>query len=596
MPRNVPDPCSWLRAARAVAAACALISPCALLCPLALSDPLAALDAPPAVVALPLAGPSDEESWGGSAVVISAEGDAITLADALPAPLPKDGRIAITLPDGRASHARILRRGAKTSAVLIAIEGWSSRSVFAIAASAHLAIGAEAWTVANECGSIEQDGRAALSRGTISGAYAIPDDAPLVRGRLGRVLSTYRGPVLETDAGVNDGSEGGALVDVRGHLIGLISLGQARERRLCTAVPIDLVVEDLGLAKPASGSAADGADALAGAAATARSCLALVRFERPSGLGNPVGVPRPTRAPSEVPVYDRDRFERWWDVYYQEQQVFYTDQPAPAVVIDPDQGLLITAAGNLHGQATKGLVLIGATPVPCTVVAINKPMDLALLKANGPLHSCTAARFAKAVPRTGTEVELVSLLRQGDASTLTMTRGVISAAERRLAQSPHTWLQISARANYGSLGGVVVDGSGEIVGMSVLLTPRESWLINSGVAMAIDGAEVAKALVDLKKGVATDQLPTMGLGVALQPDSEGRPQVAAVFPGTGAAAAGLQPGDILLRVDGVIATSHMAIARALNRHLLGDKVPVDYQRAGKNASCQVELQEFKAKP
>jgi S1-C subfamily serine protease len=167
---------------------------------------------------------------------------------------------------------------------------------------------------------------------------------------------------------------------------------------------------------------------------------------------------------------------------------------------------------------------------------------------------------------------------------------------RHLAQSPHTWLQISARANYGSLGGVLVDGRGEILGMSVLLNPNENWLINSGVAMAIGGAEVSEALVALKNGVATDQLPTMGLGVALSPDAEGRPHVGQVIPGTGAAAAGLQAGDILVKVDGVIATSHMAIARALNRHHPGDKVTVEYLRDGKNATCQVELSEFKGPP
>lgn len=557
----------------------------------------AAADIPEAVVGIPVPLEGDDGSdagatWGGSAVVIDAHGLAITLSEALPGPATVGEVLTVVLPGGHRTHAHVVKTGATTTAVLLAIDHWTCNRAFTCADSREAALGAEAWTAGNAGGAIEQDGHLALSCGTISGLYDIPPDAPSVRGRLGRVLSTYRGPVLETDAGVNDGSQGGALVDARGHLLGLISLGQARERHLGTAVPIDAILQDLQLPQTAGPAASPPETRFAQAAANVRASLALIRFERPAGLGNPEQVPRPNHFVDDVPKYDRERLQRWWDIYYRQQQVFYTDQPSPALVIDPAAGLLITAASNLHGEATTGLVLAGDASIPCTVVAVNKPMDLALVRAAKPLPG-RAVRFATRPATTAEEVALVALVRTTDRETLTLTRGVISAVGRRLAQSPHSWLQISARANYGSLGGALIREDGEILGMSVLLNPSSSWLINSGVAMALDGDEIQQALVGLRAGIGTDTLPIMGLGVTLKPLEEGHPAIAGIIPGTGAEAAGLKPGDVLEKIDGVPATSPMAIARVLLRHRLGDSVEVEYLRDGKAGHCPVALSEFR---
>ncbi len=567
-----------------------------------------ALEAPPGIVAMP-APESVQETWGGSAVVISADGTAITLAEALPGdPAAKGGEpkigdhVTVVIEGGRRRSAEIIRRGAATTAVLLKIDAWPADiAPVPLGDSRALAIGSRAWTAGNACGAIEQDGASAISRGVVSGLYDIPTDAPPVRGRMGRVLSAYRGPVLEIDAGVNDGSQGGALLDARGRCIALVSLGQARDRRLGTAIPMHLIAADLQLpfeqSPPmTSPDVRAGDDAALGekAAGAARS-MALVYFERPEGLGNPENVPRPPRAVADAPLSERDRLQRWWDLYYNQQQVFYTDQPAPAIVVDAKAGLLITAAGNLHGGAKRGRVLLGADrSITCEVLAVNKPLDIALLKAASALP-CEDAPFAPR-PEVSDAVALVAPLRPGSdpRASFTMTRGVISATGRHLMQSVHTWLQIDARANYASLGGAAVDASGRIVGMAVLLAPQGEWLINSGVAMVLDAAAIAHALVPLKEGIGTAELPTLGMGVNLNPRPiDGRPRLEGVIAGTGAEAAGLKAGDVLQRVDGTPATSVAAVARALLKHRAGDKVTVEYERDGKPLSTDVELSEFR---
>jgi S1-C subfamily serine protease len=559
----------------------------------ALAAIAAAMDVPPGLVALP-AGVDEPESWGGTAVVIGADGTALTLAEALPHDAKIGDKTTVVIPGGGRRLAEIVREGDKTTAVLLRIDGWpAERAPVAIGDSAAAAVGAEAWTAGNSGGAIEQDGLASLSRGVISGAYEIPADAPPTRGRMGRMLSAYRGAVLETDAGVNDGSQGGALLDATGKLIALVSLGQARERRLGTAIPMHLITADLKLMQPAAPSSAGEPLAFARSAEQARGCLALVRFERPEGLGNPADwTPRPPKTVAEAPRSQRDQLQRWWDLYYNQQQILYTDQPAPAIVVDAAAGLLVTAAGNLHGGAQHGLILLEGRTQPCELVAVNKPLDLALLRADGALPF-EDARFGPR-PAAGDEVALLAPVRSGARPSWTMTHGVISAATRHLSQSAQTWLQISARANYGSLGGAVIDAQGRVVGMAAMLTPESDWLINSGVAMALDGQAIQRALPPLKDGIGTAQLPTLGMGVTLSPrPSDGKPKIVGIVPGTGAEAAGLKAGDLLERVDGVSATSQPAVARALLKHKAGDRVTVEYTRDGKAGSCEVELSEFR---
>jgi len=563
--------------------------------------PLSAMDMHNGVVAMPI-GDDELESCGGSAVVITADGTAVTLSEALPAAYkdPADREpLLVTLPGGARRWAHIVKRGTTTTAIELHIDGYpASAGMVPVGDATVPVIGCEVWTVGNTTGAITDDGQPALSRGTISGVYDLPVDAPVVRGRMGRILSDYRGPVYETDAGINDGNQGGALLDAHGHLLALVSLGQARERRLGTAVPINLVLDDLGLKTTHVPSAAAVVDTLATVSLKAASCLALIRFERVAGLGNPQGgVPRPPRTVAETPKYDRDQVTAWWDMYYAQSQVFYTDQPAPAIVIDAKAGLLITAAGNLHGGAKHGLIIGNGPSVPCEVVAVNEPLDLALLRTQGALPE-TSAVFSTEPVHTGQAIELVTPLRIDDAVQIAMTRGVISAVGRRLKQTAHAWLQISARANYSSLGSAVVDDSGRIVGMSALLSPEGEWLINSGVSMALDGNEIARALNKLKAGVSTERLPVLGMGVTLNEELVGgRLLITGVIPGTGAATAGLRAKDVLQKVDGVPATSQAAIARALLKHQAGDKVPVEYLRRNPvlgdtTATCQVELTEF----
>ena len=563
--------------------------PVAALCGLTLAGALAAEPAMPfagavqAVCAVPAPGPAgggERELIGGSAVVI-APGLALSLQEAFTVPAAVGSGLTLALPRGIRRAATVERVGPATTAVLLRLDT-SGCPVLPTADPQALPVGAPVWTIGNATGAVEDDGQGAVSRGTLSGRYELPTDAPVMRGRAGRVLSTYRGPVFEIDAAVNDGSQGGAVVDADGRVVGLASLAFARERRLGTAIPIDRLLADVGLPPPGSGAVP-----MASAVLPVPPGIVLVGFDRPQGLGNPAAVPRPPRTPDQVPVYDRPRIERWWDAYHHSQQVLWTDSPASALLIDAQAGLVLTAASHVRGATGGRLLSVTGTP-RLRVLAIDAPLDLALLTADGPIDLDPAVIDAS-VPALGEAIAVVARHRTEVGPT--RTAGIVSCSGRRLDKAGLGFMQLDARANYGSLGGAVVGAQGRVVGMVVRSSPEAPWLINSGVTLAVDGATIAAALPALRAGTSRDQLPFLGLGVRFLPDAS-RVTIDTVLPASPAAAAGMRTGDIIVVVDGRPAASSVAVTRALMHHRAGDQVQVVLERGGQPLTLTVTLQEL----
>ncbi len=557
---------------------------------LAISTPgAAALEAPTGVVAIPHPDGLQQYGFGcGGAAVIIAPGQALTLIEAL----PSDDAAVPLLIAGRLVTATVVRRGEATGAVLLSFptsSGADQPTPLTFADSARLRLGDVVWSAGNSYGILEQDGVVAISRGIVSGLYTLPTDSPVVRGRGGRIMGTYRGAVIESDAAINDGNQGGALLDDAGNLVALVTLAQTRERRLGTAIPIHLIAADLDLPGPTT--VPDGGRGmerqLAEHATSIAASVALVYFERPSGPGNPPASPRPRPITDEIPPYLRERLQQEWNRYYHQQQVFYTDQPVSALVVGED--LLLTAASNLHGSPVRGRVLTEVGPVDCEVVAVHRPLDLALLRTTRRLPMPIAPLSERGDLAAGDAIGVIGRHRLGAGHTL--TTGVVSATERRRSQGEFVLHQTDAMANYGNLGGPVIDRHGDVVGLTVFLGPmvEQPWFINSGVAPFVDAGSIRRALPGLSEGTSITRSRLIGLGVSFDPQSL---RVTRLVAGAGAEAAGVAVGDVLQAIDGETIRDLTDITRLLVRRRAGDTVTLRLQRDGEDVRLNVELRAF----
>lgn len=138
----------------------------------------------------------------------------------------------------------------------------------------------------------------------------------------------------------------------------------------------------------------------------------------------------------------------------------------------------------------------------------------------------------------------------------TVTQGIISAKERRLSESGFDLFQTDTVINPGNSGGPLVNLRGEIIGLNVaIFSGQQDVRVWQGVGLAIPSNDVE----DTFAAIMGRGRPVLGyLGVDLEdvpvdPElagSDRAPLVVAVEPGSPAEQAGLQAGDILLKLGG----------------------------------------------
>jgi serine protease Do len=147
----------------------------------------------------------------------------------------------------------------------------------------------------------------------------------------------------------------------------------------------------------------------------------------------------------------------------------------------------------------------------------------------------------------------------------------------------------------GNSGGPMFDLQGNVIGInSALISPTGASV---GIGLAIP-AELARPVIDsLRRG----QRPQRGyLGVGLQPLDEniaaslGLPKdsgeiVRSIVPGEAAARAGVQQGDVIVRVNGRDVNPDQTVSYLIANTPVGSRVPVEIIRDGRRQTLTVAV-------
>ncbi len=269
-------------------------------------------------------------------------------------------------------------------------------------------------------------------------------------------------------------------------------------------------------------------------------------------------------------------------------------------VISPD-GYIVTnnhLIQGLTGTGTVDTVTVTTSDgkeFPARIVGRDDTSDLALLKINA--QNLAFVRWGDSTrARVGDWVIAI-----GDPYGVgsTVTAGIISALHRGITGNGayDRYIQTDAAINMGNSGGPMFDLDGNVIGInSALISPTGASV---GIGLAIP-AELAKPVIDsLIKG----QRPVRGyLGVGLQALDEdlapsfGLPKdsgeiVRTIVPNGPGARAGIQQGDVIVKVNGQQVTPDQTVSYLVANSPVGPRVPVEIVRNGKHATVYVMLQD-----
>jgi len=176
----------------------------------------------------------------------------------------------------------------------------------------------------------------------------------------------------------------------------------------------------------------------------------------------------------------------------------------------------------------------------------------------------------------------------------TVTDGIISSKMRPNRNDGFgDLLQTNAAINPGNSGGPLVNLRGEVIGINTAIASTTGG--SQGVGFAIPSNTVRTALESLLK---QGRIIRGYLGIqtrALQPDdrsaeTDGVP-VAGVMPGSPAAQAGVQPGDVIHKFDGRDVKNFSALRTLVAQTQLNKQVELEIVRNGKPLKVTTQIKE-----
>ena len=263
-----------------------------------------------------------------------------------------------------------------------------------------------------------------------------------------------------------------------------------------------------------------------------------------------------------------------------------------------EDGYVVTNYHVVAEAATITVVTQDAETHEAALVGRDTTADMALLKVEGE-------HFQPVTLGSSTELAIgdmvVAIGNPLSALEATQTVGYISGKNREVSTDNNVvnMLQTDAAINSGNSGGPLFNMRGEVVGIT---TANYSGTCASGAS--IEGLSFAIPIDDLKKSM--EDLMTQGyirsayLGIrgmdveAAAVDTYGLPKgayVESVEPEGAAAAAGVQPKDIITALGDHPVDSFNALARALRAFQAGDRTQITVYRGGQTLVLDITLSE-----
>ena len=224
------------------------------------------------------------------------------------------------------------------------------------------------------------------------------------------------------------------------------------------------------------------------------------------------------------------------------------------------------------------------------LVGADSEVDLAVLKIDDP----SAKPLKLADSDTVQPGDFVLAIGNPFGFEETVTDGIISSKGRpNRTDFFGDLIQTNAAINPGNSGGPLINLRGEVIGINTAIASTTGG--SQGIGFAIPSNTVRTALESLLK---QGRIIRGYLGIqsrAIQPDETSLDTdgvtVAEVMPGSPAAQAGVQPGDVIRKFDGREVKNFTALRTFVAQTPLNKQVELDIVRAGKPVKMTTQIKE-----
>lgn len=285
---------------------------------------------------------------------------------------------------------------------------------------------------------------------------------------------------------------------------------------------------------------------------------------------------------------------------------FFGETPGRQTKVSSGSGVIFTADGyivtNNHVIASAERIEVNYNKrvYPAELVGTDPSTDLAVIKISANNLPAVSLGNSKNV-KVG---EWVIAVGNPFSLASTVTAGIVSATGRKIGiledKFPiESFIQTDAAINPGNSGGALVNAKGELVGINTAILSRTGSYTGYAFAVPVDIAR--KVFSDLVKYgivqravfggrvVEYDYANAKKYNLDTRVENYQGVLLNSVDREGPAIDAGLKPGDIITRVNGVAVNSQSAFEEELSYRYPGDKITITYLRDNKQATTSVIL-------
>ncbi len=274
----------------------------------------------------------------------------------------------------------------------------------------------------------------------------------------------------------------------------------------------------------------------------------------------------------------------------------YESSLGSGVVISADGYVLTNSHVVGEGEVEVTVGLADKRELRAKVIGVDPSTDLALLKVDArglaaiPWGDSSKLKVAEWVLAIGNPFQLSSTVTLGIVSALGRANVGIAAYE--------DFIQTDAAINPGNSGGALINARGELIGINTAIFSQSGGY--QGIGFAVPSNLARRVVDDLTKygvvrrgsiGYFEAQALTSRIASELRAPTTDGLVVTRINQRSAAYQAGLQPGDVILSLNGRAITDAAAFMRTIADSPVGGTITLEILREARRVTLTVPVQQ-----